>query len=261
MAVPEILAVRQDEQDEAKRGGEGSRVPSDILSVYLEGGPRYHLGDRLHRFEPPIAMLAPKGTFDRDMQEGKIRGIFVLFGGNGILRWKNRAKDQVEVKVGPRSLVVPAFKRLTPSDGERLASVVKEIGSVVGAGLVGNMRRIALLYQALSDYCEAGQETGRKIQHREAARLRELVENWAYEQVPMSRIYRELELSGAHADPLQEGVRRHPRRVPEQAPPSARSGNPDVVEDERERNRLRRRFQRPALLLPGLLPGVRCEAV
>ena len=200
--VPEILAVRQDEQEEAKRGGKGSRTPSDILSIYVEGGPRYRLGERTHRFEPPVAMLAPEGTLDNDMQEGTIRGIFVLFNGNGIVRWKKKAKDQVEVTVGPRSLVVPAFKRLTPSDGERLTSVVKEIGAVVGAGLAGNMRRVALLYQAISDYCEAGQETGRKAQHREAIRLRELVENWAYEQVPMSRVYRELELSGAHAETL-----------------------------------------------------------
>ncbi len=200
--VPEILAVRQDEADEAKRGGKGTRLPSDVLSVYLEGGPRYHLGDRIHRFEPPAAILAPRGTFDRDLQEGTIRGIFVLFGGNGIVRWKKKAKGQVVVTVGPRSLVVPAFKRLTPSDGERLAAVVKEIGAVVGAGLAGNMRRVALLYQALADYCEAGQETGRKTQHREAIRLRELVENWAFEQVPMSRIYRELDLSGAHAETL-----------------------------------------------------------
>jgi transcriptional regulator GlxA family with amidase domain len=136
------------------------------------------------------------------MQEGRIRGIFVLFKARGLVRWKRGSKDLVEVSLGAGTLAVPAFKRLSESDGERLASAVSDIGAVVGEGLAPRMRRVALLFQALSDYCEVGHVAGRKGRHREAVRLRELVEGWAFEHVPMSRIYRELDLSGAHAETL-----------------------------------------------------------
>jgi AraC family transcriptional activator of pobA len=200
--LPEILAVRQDEEEQGRRGGKGTRAPSDILSIYLQGGPRYRLGDRTYRFDPPVAILLPRGAIDHDMQEGDIRGIFVLFDGHGLVKSKRGSRGTVVVSMGSGSLSVPVLKRLSEADGERLASTVRDIGAVVGAGLAARMRRAALLFQALSDYCEAGGSVGRAGRHREAIRLRKLVEGWAFEHVPMSRIYRELDLSGAHAETL-----------------------------------------------------------
>ena len=85
-AFPEVLAVREDLSNYNRHATEGGTVSSDLLSVYLEGGPRYAVNRTVCPFKPPAALLFPRGTHDRDLQEGPVRGIYVLFQGHGLLQ-------------------------------------------------------------------------------------------------------------------------------------------------------------------------------
>ena len=96
LQVPEILAVREDVDPEARRR-RGSVISGDALSIYLKGGPRYRLDGHTYRFKPPIGILIPRGTFDADRQEGPVEGIFVLFQGHGLLRKPDRDSRRVVV--------------------------------------------------------------------------------------------------------------------------------------------------------------------
>ena len=64
------------------------------------------------------------------------------------------------------------------------------------------MRRSGLLFQAIAEYCRAGSSDEEHGLHREALRLRELIEETAFEDRPMREIYREINLSAAHAGTL-----------------------------------------------------------
>ena len=201
--VPEILGIGEDHSDVDRRDRGGKSSPSDVLSVYLEGGPRYRLGTRVHQFEAPAAILIPKGTVDDDLQEGRVNGIFALFRGHGLLRPVGKAPGvNAAIWLGEERRVVPCLKELPREGAERIATALREISSVRGAELTGRLRRAALLLGAVSDYCEAEGRTGPASVHRSADLLRRLIDGAAFEDVPMEAIYGKLDVSSAHAETL-----------------------------------------------------------
>ena len=199
--VPEILAVREDVDPEARRR-RGSVISGDALSIYLKGGPRYRLDGHTYRFKPPIGILIPRGTFDADRQEGPVEGIFVLFQGHGLLRKPDRDSRRVVVALEKSKLAVPELKEISGAEGVELAGFLRQIAAISDATLGGQMRRVSLLFQAIARYAEIGGEGKGHGVHREATRLRELIAGWAFENVPMERIYQELDLSADHAGML-----------------------------------------------------------
>jgi AraC-like DNA-binding protein len=200
--LPEILAVREDRSDEATREG-GRPSPSDVLSVYLEGGPRYRLGEITYEFEPPVGLLLPAGILDEDLQHGRVRGAFVVFGARGLLRpGGGAAGDKVRVSLGRGQQTAPCLKELTPGDARALAGTLAELAGVRRGGTLGRLRRSALLFRAICEYCEARPRRGAGGVHREASRLRGLVDEMAFENISLARIYERLEVSAAHAETL-----------------------------------------------------------
>lgn len=200
--VPDILVVREDRSDGAPRTGRGRPSPCDVISVYLEGGPKYRLADRTYTFEPPVGILIAEGTLDDDLQEGRVNGIFALFRGRGLLKPGPGAGNEVRVSLGGGRLAVPCLKELSPADARKIVSTLDEVKAVREAGQIGKMRKIALLFRAISDYCEADARSRAGGIHREAARLRRLIEERAFEDVPLREIYREVDLSQPHAETL-----------------------------------------------------------
>ena len=198
---PDVIAVRRDLSYQTGRG-QGRRISSDALSVYLKGGPRYRLDNQTYDFAAPVAMLVAEGTLDQDLQQGRLDGIFVLFRGRGLLRKADGRKGQVLVSLGKTRLPAPNFKQISATDAHNLAAIIREIADVRDAGTTGRMRRVSLLFQAIAGYCEARSRTGKEGIHREAVRLRQLIEQRAFEDALMADVYRELDLSAAHAGTL-----------------------------------------------------------
>lgn len=199
---PEVMAVKADHSDIPKRGGVGSGASSDILAVYLEGGPRYQLNHALYTFTPPCAILLNKGAIDLDLQEGKVNGIFVLFKGNGLVKEKDGSESEVFVTLGTDTLAVPVFKEISPADANKIASLLNEIDNIPGVGLISQMCKTSLLYRAIAEYCDSSNVNGKSAMHREAFRLRELIHAMALERLSMDKIYNCLNLSSAHAETL-----------------------------------------------------------
>jgi AraC-like DNA-binding protein len=203
LILPDIYAVREDHVRGASPRRGGSPSGGDLLSVYLRGGPRYRLDGCVYDFEAPIAMALPKGTFDADRQCGDIDGVFVLFSGHGLLRRHNARRGTVRAAVGDSRMVVPHFRRVTTQTAERLADDIRAIGAIRGDGLTRRLRRASLLMRALARYCEAEAPEGDTPGvHREAVRLRELIERRAFEDAAMAEVYAELDLSQARAGTL-----------------------------------------------------------
>jgi AraC-like DNA-binding protein len=174
-----------------------------VLSVYLEGGPGYVLGGRDYRFTPPAGILIPEGTLDGDRQRGRVRGVFAVFRGRGLLRpGPGPSGGQVTVSSGNGRQTVPCLKELLPGDARRLAGTLAELGAVRRGGTLGRLRRTALLLHAICEYCEAGTRSGSGGVHREASRLRALIDEMAFENVPLARVYDRLEMSAAHVETL-----------------------------------------------------------
>ena len=203
-ALPDILVVKEDCSEESERRG-GGPLASAAVSVYFEGGPRYRLGSRTYGFTAPMAMLVPKGTFDGDRQKGRISGIYALFEGHGILRLESLAGGEVRVSAGGTRRVVPVLKPITHAEARRIADPLRELASVVDSGLTGQLRRTSLLFQAVTAYCEAGRHTAGGV-HREAARLRELIEQRAFDDLSLADLYAELDMSPSHAGVLFRGA-------------------------------------------------------
>ncbi|MHC4916284.1 MAG: helix-turn-helix transcriptional regulator [Planctomycetota bacterium] len=200
--LPELLAVREDRGFGAARGG-GQPSPSDVISVYLEGGPRYRLGEITYEFEPPVGILLPRGVHDEDLQRGRIRGAFAVFRGEGLLRaGGGRPGARVELSLGRGRQTAPCLKELRFGDAGRLAGTLSELGAVRRGGALGRLRRTALLLRAICEYCEARPRRGAGGVHRVASRLRALVDEMAFENIPLARIYERLDASAAHAETL-----------------------------------------------------------
>ena len=201
--IPEILAIGWDRGFHARRPGrgQGRPSPSDVLSIYLRGGPRYRVGGTMYPFSPPAALLVPEGALDDDRQEGRLDGVFMLFHGHGLLR-RRRGGGEAWVSLGSRRIAVPCVKQLSADEADELIGLLREIDAVRDIGPVGHMRRAALLLQALAVYCEAGRDTPSLTLHRDAARLRELIEERAFEDATLAEIYGQLDLSAGHAETL-----------------------------------------------------------
>lgn len=202
-SIPEIIAVRQDKArlDRSRSRGSG-QAKSDILSIYTEGGPRYRLNQTTYRITPPVAILLPAGAIDHDLQVGQVNGIFVLFKGQGLIRRKPGSGREVIITLGNKWLIVPILKEISTTAADRLVGRLHSIGAVGGVSLTSRLRRIALLYEALSEYAEYENRDKKDTIHREAARLRDLIEARAFECTGLKTIYSQLEISPAYAETL-----------------------------------------------------------
>jgi AraC-like DNA-binding protein len=201
--MPSILAVRCDRADEDRRAAPGGHAGSDVFSVYLRGGPKYRIGPKTYAFQPPAAILIPEGTFDRDLQRGRIEGDYVLFHGRDLVRPAQGRPGSADVILGERRLTAPCVRRLSANEADRLVGTINEMAAIRSAGLVARMRRIALLLRALADYCEGGADAEPAPGlHRGAAVLGELIEEHAFENIPLASLYDRLDLSAGHAEVL-----------------------------------------------------------
>jgi AraC-like DNA-binding protein len=199
--LPEILAVGRDRA--VKSGVErGAACGSDVLSVYVKGGPRYELDGIVFTFTPPAAILIPAGTVDRDLQEGPVDGVFVLFRGGGLVARSRRGHAVVRALPGASPCVVPFLRTLTGAEALRLRDLVRRIGAISPMDQQGCLRRAALLLEALAAYCgDRRDDAGRGI-HREAQLLRDLLDERAAEPVALAGLYRELGITAARASTL-----------------------------------------------------------
>jgi AraC-like DNA-binding protein len=199
--VPEILAVGQDRA--LKNGQEkAGRTGSDILSVYLKGGPRYELDGVAHVASPPMAILIPAGTWDHDVQTGEVDGVFILFKGHGLLKRGRPGFVQVEASAEAPPRAVPILRQISTRTAVRLQDLARRIAALSPMHQQGILRRAALLLEALSLYCAETRGRNAGAVHREAQRLRDLIDAQAFESVPMARLYRDLSVSPAQAATL-----------------------------------------------------------
>ena len=201
--IPDILGVVEDRHRNARRTARtGRRSASDVLSVYAAGGPRYQLGRRVYTFAPPIGVLIAAGTLDRDLQQGRIDGLCAVFQGDGLVRKAPGSRGEVTVSLGGERLNSPCLKQLDPADAQGLVRILRDMSAIRDVGVVGQMRRASLLLQAVAAYCEAPLRKGEGEVHREAMRLRHLIQARAFEDIALSRLYRELDLSSTYAGTL-----------------------------------------------------------
>lgn len=201
--IPEILGVGEDTSNIPSRPGSGSECACDLLSVYMRGGPKYKLGKRTYTFTSPIAMLIPKGTLDNDMQKGRVRGIFALFNGHGLIQAAGDTPGELtKVYPGSGSRVVPCLKELSESDAGALSKTLSGISSETGMEASSQLRRSALLLHAIAMYCDMETRTGDGHYHRAAIQLHGFINELAMASIPMERIYSRLDISAAHAETL-----------------------------------------------------------
>jgi AraC-like DNA-binding protein len=199
--LPDIVSVLEDTAESIDRSrAKGARTSVDILSIYTEGGPYYRVNHKTYKATPPFALLLPQGSLDHDLQKGKIYGVCVLFKGNGLV--KAKTSTEVESVLGHEKALVPMLKELSVADAGRLLAMLKELRLITGAGLVAQFRRTAKLFEGLAEYCFCPGRTGNKAIHREAIRLRDLVQAYAFENTSLKKIYEETHLSPAYAKTL-----------------------------------------------------------
>lgn len=199
--LPDIVSVLKDKAEAIDRSrSKGARSSVDILSLYTEGGPYYRVNNKTYKANPPFALLLPQGAIDRDLQKGKVYGVCVLFKGNGLV--KSQTSTEVEVVLGHEKAIVPMLKELSSVDAGRLLAMLNELRLITGAGLVVQCRRIAKLFEAIAEYCFCPGRIGNKAIHREAIRLRELIQAFAFENTSLKKIYEETQLSPAYAKTL-----------------------------------------------------------
>ena len=129
-------------------------------------------------------------------------GVYVYFNGNGIIRLRRPLGCEVMIRMEKEKLVVPMVKEISVADAKRIVSLMFEMKSITGSGIISNLKRVALLYEALSEYCFAPGRIGTSSMHREAVRLRELIHAWAFENTSLDKTYEELDLSSGHAETL-----------------------------------------------------------
>jgi AraC family transcriptional regulator, arabinose operon regulatory protein len=199
--VPEILAVGQDRpfKDGVETPG---RSGSDVLSVYVKGGPRYELDGVTYRASAPMAILIPAGTLDHDMQIGEVDGIFILFRGHGLLARSRPGHVAVMASAEAPARVVPFLRRISASTAIHLQDLLRRISAVSAMHQEGLLLRGALLLEALSVYCNEPRSGRVGAVHREAQRLRDLIDGHAFEETAIAHLYGELAVSPARAATL-----------------------------------------------------------
>lgn len=201
-ALPDIIAVKEDCLAQAVRKGPGRRSPCDVLSLYYRGGPRYRIDRRTYAVTPPYALLVPRGTLDCDLQTGGIAGIFVMFHGHGLVRKAPDRPQHALISLGAQRSIVPFTIPLRRVESDRLLSLLHEIPSARAAGFTGPLRSVALLFHALAQYCAAATPRARTDGHREAWRLRDMLDARPYANTQLAALYELLDLSAAHAEKL-----------------------------------------------------------
>ncbi len=200
--LPDILAVKEDRQELAGAKAPGGPSPCEVLSVYLQGGPHYRLDRHTYRITPPVALLIPRGTLDCDLQTGRIEGSFVLFHGHGLLRKARGRPQRAVLSLGNQRYDAPFLIHPRAAEAERLVAIFHEIADVRSAGIAGQLRGVALLFQALAEYCAAATPRDKTGIHREVWRLRELLDAHPCENQGLDTLYQELNISAAHAEKL-----------------------------------------------------------
>lgn len=201
-SIPEIIGVRQDKGCVNRSKSHGGKSYADILSVYTEGGPRYRLNLTTYRITPPMVMLLPAGTMDHDLQVGQVKGIFALFKGHGLIRRKPGSGREVMLSLDGKWMTAPLLKEISITAADRLVGLLHSIGAVGGDSLTSRLRRTSLLYAALAEYAEHDCRDQKNTVHREAARLRDLIEARAFEHEGLKAIYSQLKISPAYAATL-----------------------------------------------------------
>ena len=140
---------------------------------------------------------------DRDIQEGKVEGIFVLFQSHGLLNKDLKTKGKVIISVGNTALAVPCLKPVALDVARKLAGTIRDIKEVISDhDPISKMRGTTLLFKAISDYCEADSRENQHNIHREANRLRKLIKSRAFENIPLLTIYKKLDISTNYAETL-----------------------------------------------------------
>ena len=197
-AVPEVLAVQEDRADRV-RAPTANRISSDALSVYLRGGPRYRLGRKTYRFVAPVAIMVPEGMVDHDLQEGRVEGTCVLFKGRGLLREDRSSAGLVRLCIGTTRSSVPVLKSTSLEEAIVIVDLLREIGRITADDAIGQLQRASRLFAALAAYIGLKSATGAPGGHREAMRLRDLLDRRAFDRVALSELYTEIDFSSAHA--------------------------------------------------------------
>jgi AraC family transcriptional regulator of arabinose operon len=199
--VPEILAVGQDRavkngQEKPGRGG------SDVFSVYLKGGPQYELDGIAYPASPPMAILIPSGTWDHDIQQGEVDGVFVLFHGHGLVSRRRPGFVTVAAASEAPPRVVPILRSISTATAIHLQDLIRRISAVSPMHQQGLFRRAAFLLEALALYCDETRGRHPGAVHRDAQRLRDLIDADPFQSVAMSQLYGELSISPAQAATL-----------------------------------------------------------
>jgi len=200
--IPEITVVRQDNRIVDRSKSPVFKTTADILSVYTKGGPLYRLNHVTYRITPPIAILLPAGAIDHDIQVGQVDGIIAFFKGGGLIRPKPGSGREATIVIGKTRLTVPILKEISVTAANRLANLLNSLGTVSGIGLANRFRQTALLYEALAEYADQAHSRKKDTIHREAVRLRDIIETHAFEHTNLKTIYAKLEISHAYAETL-----------------------------------------------------------
>lgn len=200
--LPEFLAV-QDDRGIRTRPNNPWPSPADCISVYRKGGPRYRLGKSTYTVKAPFAILISAGTWDEDLQAGDVEGVYALFNGNGMVRNDARMPQSTRVALpGGGLFSVPCIKQISPLEADTLADLFRRMREVDPADQVGGLTRASFLLQAIAAYCKPSARVDGSTVHREAYRLRELIARNAFAEIPLSRLYFELDLSPSRAGQL-----------------------------------------------------------
>jgi len=193
-----------EEEKKVKTGSEPFwAVPTDVLSVYLEGGPRYTLDGRLFNVKPPFSILIPAGVVDQDMQDGKVDGIWMVFNSKGLVRKDPRFPLLTTVSFAESEpFPVPMLKQLSYPHAQTLDGLIRRIKEIEPGDKARELRRTGLLYEAIAHYCQAPERAAETPVHPEILRMRELIVRRAFEPISLSDIYAELDLSLSRSEAL-----------------------------------------------------------
>jgi AraC-like DNA-binding protein len=196
--LPVILAVGRERGTKTGKEGPGP-CASAILSLYTKGGPRYELDGVVHRAPAPFAILVPEGTIDHDLQDGEVDGQFVLFHGPGLVERGRHGRVAVLAAPDAPPVAAPLLRPLSSAEALRLRGLLDRIEAASPRNQQGLLSRAALLLEALAVYCGRPRAGEDPRVHREAQRLRDLIDTRAFVDEPLSALYREVGITAARA--------------------------------------------------------------
>ncbi|MDD5678729.1 MAG: helix-turn-helix transcriptional regulator [Kiritimatiellae bacterium] len=197
-----IIAIKVDRVFLNAPRTRGSITNCDMFSVYTEGGPHYCLNKHLYAVTPPMCILIPRGTWDQDQQRGNINGLYAIFNGHGLIGSDPQNPRHTRVSFDDQQMSVPFLKPISTADAASLIEHFQAIQSIYGNALTDKIQKASLFLRALALYCEATPRGHGTNIHREAVRLKELIENEAFKDKAMEDIYSQLLLTAKHAGML-----------------------------------------------------------